>query len=418
MNEPLDLGAPAPIGWRRLRLKDVATYVNRGVAPTYCDGESDVIAFNQKCVRPDLSIAPELGRPIEPGTVTDDSPARLGVGDVVINCTGRGTLGRAAVVRAQPPVSLVADGHVTIVRPVRESLDPSFLGYLLGTEAFYEQANACLAVGATSQTELNRDALRRLRLALPLLKEQRRISDLLDAETERVNELIGEQSRQVTLLEERTSAAIEAAMATGTSHRLKHLLAAPLAYGAAEPGDSTNPSWPRYIRTTDVTPDGRLRADTFRSLAPEVARPFLLRDGDLLLTRSGATVGKSFLYRDEDGPACFAGYLIRVRPNVRRVLPGYLMHYTRTKHYWDQVREASVQATIENVSAARYAEFEVPLLPLSDQASVVRRIDAALERTRRLQAEMTRQIALLQEHRQALITHAVTHGIDGLSGVA
>src|SRR5687767_14164936 len=60
--------------------------------------------------------------------------------------------------------------------------------------------------------------------------------------------------------------------------RLKRLLRLPLAYGANEAAELTDPDLPRYIRITDIRDDGSLRDDTFRSLPEEVASPHLLQD--------------------------------------------------------------------------------------------------------------------------------------------
>ena len=95
--------------------------------------------------------------------------------------------------------------------------------------------------------------------------------------------------------------------------RLRYLADEPLAYGANEEALEDDPSFPRFVRITDINEDGSLRPDTFKSLPPHIAQPFLLREGDILLARSGATVGKAFIYRSEWGEACFAGYLIRFR---------------------------------------------------------------------------------------------------------
>ncbi|MBK5222305.1 MAG: restriction endonuclease subunit S [Acidimicrobiia bacterium] len=336
----------------------------------------------------------------------------LDAGEVLVVRSGAYT-GDSALVTEQWAGS--APGYDLRLTPM-SAIKPRFLAYsLLGQVAAHSIA---VAKNRAAQPHLNAEDLGMVPIVLHRLEEQQRIADYPDAETSRIDELIAEQRHQSVLLGERLTALVDDVFASGVSWRLKHLLAAPLAYGAAEPGMSAEGGWPRYIRTTDMTPEGGLRSDTFRSLAPEVAQPYILRDGDLLLTRSGATVGKAFLYRDSDGPACFAGYLICVRTDRRRVLPEYMMHFTRSKYYWDQVREASFQATIENVSASRYAEFRVPLLPLDAQAAAVERLNAGVHQCRNLQRALDDQISLLQEHRQALITHAVTHGIDGLPGVA
>jgi type I restriction enzyme S subunit len=80
--------------------------------------------------------------------------------------------------------------------------------------------------------------------------------------------------------------------------KLKYLESDKLQYGANESSDRNEEGEPRYIRITDLNEDGSLRKDTLRTLPLEIAQPYLLRDGDILLARSGATVGKSFIYHN------------------------------------------------------------------------------------------------------------------------
>lgn len=89
--------------------------------------------------------------------------------------------------------------------------------------------------------------------------------------------------------------------------RLKYLVKEPLKYGANEPAIEENENHPRYIRITDFGNDGSLKNETFKSLPFDVASEYLLEEGDLLFARSGATVGKTFQFRNYSGNACFAG---------------------------------------------------------------------------------------------------------------
>ena len=77
---------------------------------------------------------------------------------------------------------------------------------------------------------------------------------------------------------------------------LKRVLSEPLKYGATEAGDESDPDYPRYIRITDFDNEGNLREDTFVSLPEEIAQDYYLTEGDVLFARSGATVGKTFLF--------------------------------------------------------------------------------------------------------------------------
>ena len=149
--------------------------------------------------------------------------------------------------------------------------------------------------------------------------------------------------------------------------RLKHFSLSPMQYGANESAEENDPSFPRFVRITDIDNAGDLREDTFRSLTPDIARPFMLHEGDILLARSGATAGKSFLYKAAWGACCFAGYLIRFRPNQNQLNPQFLKYFLSSPAYWSWISSVFIQSTIPNVSAEKYSELVVPILPLPEQ---------------------------------------------------
>jgi type I restriction enzyme S subunit len=184
------------------------------VAPTYAEDDTGFVAFSQKCVLGNGRVDAALGRPMaDPGEALAD--ARLKNGDVVVNSTGTGTLGRAGLVVSdtdEPPAVLVADGHVTVIRTDDRSLLPKFLAYLLQTDSFMQVANECLAVGSTNQMELGRDSLRTLGFRIPSREAQRQIVKCLDIQTGRVDELIRELQLQTELLNEHRQALIVAAV--------------------------------------------------------------------------------------------------------------------------------------------------------------------------------------------------------------
>lgn len=192
--------------------------------------------------------------------------------------------------------------------------------------------------------------------------------------------------------------------------RLKYLSITPIVNGVGAPGEFDDPSWPRYVRITDIADRRHLKQDIFKSQPPVVACQAEVRDGDLLLAAVGATFGISTLYR-ERMPACFAGYLVRVRPRTATDAD-FLTYWTESTHYWDQLRSEVIQATIQNFSAAKYRRVSAPWPDCKTRENVVRylepetaRIDALIDRKQRF-------IDLLLEKRTALITHAVTKGLN------
>ena len=192
----------------------------------------------------------------------------------------------------------------------------------------------------------------------------------------------------------------------------KYILSAPMSYGANESAESDDPNHPRYIRITDLTENGTLREDTFKTLPWDKAYSYLLSDGDILLARSGATVGKSFLYRETNGAACFAGYLIKASCDEEKALPKYIYAYLQSHSYWEYISGSNIQSTIQNVSAEKYSSMVLPVPQREEQATIAATLDRETARIDGLIEKKTRFIELLKEKRQALITHAVTKGLD------
>ena len=150
-------GGDVPKEWVNTILEELTKLVTRGIAPKYAD-DSDQTIINQKCIRNhmiDLSFA----RPHTPKVINEKW---LRFGDLLINSTGDGTLGRAAQVWFQPN-NLTVDSHVTIVRPANENL----IFYVGLWGILHETEIESLHTGSTGQTELPRDRLRTLELFLP-----------------------------------------------------------------------------------------------------------------------------------------------------------------------------------------------------------------------------------------------------------
>jgi type I restriction enzyme S subunit len=193
--------------------------------------------------------------------------------------------------------------------------------------------------------------------------------------------------------------------------RLKFVISEPLKYGANEAAELTDPDLPRYIRITDVNDDGSLREETFRSLPEEIAGGYLLSDGDILLARSGATVGKSFIYKPSWGVAAYAGYLIRARMS-EALNADFAYLFLQSSCYWQWLNSVFIQATIQNVSAEKYANLVIPVPPVGEQLSIVTRLLSQLKRIDEQRDRASQAVDRLIEYRSALITNAVTGKID------
>jgi type I restriction enzyme S subunit len=196
--------------------------------------------------------------------------------------------------------------------------------------------------------------------------------------------------------------------------RLKLLLAQPLQYGATESGFSASDgvAMVRYIRITDIDSSGNLREEEPTYLTTELAAPYLLRHNDILLARSGATVGKAFLYEGADDAACFAGYMIRARVNEALARSRFIYYSLQSDQYWNYVRSFHSQATIQNLNARLYGNIPIPLPPVTDQDAIVQFLDREAAKADALHDRYELLGHVLEERRIAIITQAVTRGLD------
>lgn len=94
------------------------------------------------------------------------------------------------------------------------------------------------------------------------------------------------------------------------------------------------------------------------------------------------------------------------------MLPDFFYAYTQTEPYWCQVREGTIQATIQNFSAEKYGDLIIPVPPIDEQRAIVAHIATETAKLDALRAATERTVALLRERRTALITAAVTGQID------
>ena len=182
----------------------------------------------------------------------------------------------------------------------------------------------------------------------------------------------------------------------------------PPEYGAGAPARPFDSELPRYVRITDITDDGRLRADDPRSADPAKVQGYELCTGDLLFARSGS-VGRTYLYRPEDGPCVFAGYLIRFRPNTEIALPRFVELYTHSSSYHRWIASVLRVGAQPNINATEYSSLPILLPPLAEQgaiAAVLDGIDDAIEGTDAV-------IAATERLRDALLHDLLTLGVPG-----
>lgn len=170
--------------------------------------------------------------------------------------------------------------------------------------------------------------------------------------------------------------------------RLKSLLLSKPQYGANEAGlTRENSELPRYIRITDIDENGQISNNELGATVANVEDKYVLNENDIVIARSGATVGKAYLHKSLPYTCVYAGYLIRFVVDSEKILPDYLFVYTQLSPYKEWVNAIQRPTAQPNINAEEYQSLEIPLPDLNKQQEIVDYISAAYAQKRAKEAE-------------------------------
>jgi type I restriction enzyme S subunit len=159
--------------WSEKSLVDLCSIIKRGIGPKYIE-EGGVLVINQRCIR-DQRVSLSEARRNDPEKKKIPEDRFVQPGDVLINSTGVGTLGRVAQVKdVENPTTV--DSHVTIARLDDETVDSTFFGWSF---KYLQPVIEELGEGSTGQTELSRHRIGELNISIPPLPEQKAIAHVL-----------------------------------------------------------------------------------------------------------------------------------------------------------------------------------------------------------------------------------------------
>ena len=356
--------------------------------------------------------------------------ARIKYGDVLFAGSGETIedIGKSVVSLIEEEA--YCGGDVILFRPTVQ-VHPRFMGYTLDSPPFAFQKSS-MGRGITIM-HIYSSQLKNMCIPLPPLDEQAAIVRYLDHTDDLINRYISAKERLIALLEEQRQAIIDQAVMRGLDpnvrlktsgiqwlgdvpqhwkvRKLKQVCSQQGQYGANIPASEYTTSGIRFLRTTDISADGDVVGEGVYirlNLSPE----HILNTGDILLTRSGATVGQSFLYdKERHGKCSFAGYLIRFSPSPE-ILPKFVYLFTTTARFQNPVQQSAIVSTIENVNAEKYANIHMPIPPFDEQMDIVQHLDELTRQIDTTIAGTGRQIELMGEYRTRLIADAVTGQID------
>jgi len=166
------------------------------------------------------------------------------------------------------------------------------------------------------------------------------------------------------------------------------------------------PVGPKFLRITDIK-NGHVNwsAVPYCDCPDSIKKKYILKSGDILFTRTGATTGKSFLMQDCP-EAVFVSYLIRITPTSK--INSQFLNFVFNSHiYWKQIRQAISGSAQGGVNANVLSKIRIPLPPFIEQGKIVDvlgSVEEAIEKKQEI-------IEKTKELKKGLMQELLTRGI-------
>jgi len=414
-------------GWRPGPLKHWLALNESGIWGLDPTGYGDTPVIRSTDIRIDGSwdLSDVADRELAPVEV---NAKRLAIGDLVV-VTSSGSaehLGKAAIVNAQ--VTRLEACFANFVQRLRTGpqTDPRFVWYLLNSLSAKSEMEA-LGRTTTGLRNLNGGILGSITFPGPSLTGQQAIADYLDTETARIDALITKKRALADALSERFDSAVFALIARGlegattrpsglewVDHMPSHWSTPPVSANFdVQLGKMLDTQAQRegfsapYLRNKDVQWD-EINLDSLATMPflPADMHRLSLRSGDVLVCEGGEVGRAAVVESDIDGVYYQkAVHRLRARNESN---PRYLMYCLWAAAKQNVFVVEANLSTIPHLTAEQLKMHRFPWPPVDEQREIVRTLDEVRVETEAVNSRLDRQVELLNEHRQALITAAVT----------
>lgn len=157
----------------------------------------------------------------------------------------------------------------------------------------------------------------------------------------------------------------------------------------------------KYIRITDIDDESHQFIPNPLTSPSFYTEKHMLKPGDIVIARTGASVGKSYLYDYRDGNLIFAGFLMKF--NVSGVDEKYISYHFFTQRYWNWISSESARTGQPGINIQQLKQFIIPCPKdeneqkkiadaLSSVDELISAIDSAIEKKRLIREGMIQQL--------------------------
>ena len=303
--------------------------------------------------------------------------------DILMAMTGA-TVGKVAISDRD---NVYLNQRVGLIRANEELINKDFLKTLLLSAKFYDYCQ--YTAGGGAQGNISPTEIMNFKFPLPPLVVQELLAYSIKSYNEVVNgarQILAAYKPQINFSSDWETV------------ELGDVCKPEYGYGdtAKETGEA------RYIRITDISENGTIKNEEVRYVdLNEESKKYLLKKGDLVVARTGATYGKTLLF-EEDYPSVFASYLIRLNFNPSKILNKYYWMFTQSSNYLIQKQQLMSGGAQPQFNANAIIKIKIPLPPLNIQEQIVASLNSEMQ---------------LLNHNHTLIKHftnKISETINGL----
>ncbi len=320
------------------------------------------------------------------------------IGDVLLSKDG--TVGKTALVKSEE--HFVVLSSLAILSP-NKVVNSRYLYLFLNSPSFQEKA-----IGSKTGAAIKRIVLRTIKefdIPLPPLPEQTRIVNKLDSLFERIDKSIALLEENIKNTEALMASVLDEIFSKINAKRFQVKdLSKNIQYGYT--GKALDKGEYYYLRITDIQ-NGKVNfSNTPYSDIPESqVDKYVLKHGDILFARTGATAGKSYLFNDNE-KSVFASYLIRVVCNDKVLIPNYLYCFFQSKGYWDQIFGNIVGAAQPNFNGKKLGEIIVPLPDINTQQKIIEKFESLTKYFEQITIQQQSKLSYLKALKASLLDKA------------
>ncbi len=390
--------------WKTKKLGDVCDLLNRGISPKYLE-KGGVCVLNQKCIRNHrINYEPSRRHDLSEKKVIEGRFIQLG--DVLVNSTGTGTLGRVAQVREEPVEPTTVDSHVTIVRPKKSMFHLDFFGYML---VVIEDAIKEAGEGCGGQTELARSVLaEKFFVSFPeSFSEQQQLVKILDESFEGIVNIKANTEKNLknarSIFDNQLNVIFSQRGEGWVNKRLDEVCK--IIMGQSPDGDTYNTTGngiPLINGPVEFSKDpfGKTIRSKFTTQPTKVCK-----ENDLILCVRGSTTGKMNIAGFD---ACIGRGVATIRSNEYQPWINYFIYAKRNEIY-----QMGTGATFPNVSGSMLGGLKLSIPVLSKQKEIINKLDSLHAEIQQLESIYKRKLTQLEALKKSLLQQAFTGNLKG-----